>query len=72
MKTTPQVTENHRRRSDIDLGLAVVAAVTPSGTRWTQTDLAAVCGCTLQAIQHIEYRALAKLREHWMRDVEPN
>ncbi len=50
-------------RPDIDLGLAVISAVSTPGLRWTQAAIAEVCNCTPQAIQQIERRALKKLRK---------
>lgn len=46
---------------NIDLGLSVIGAVS-RGERWSQTDIAKVCGCKMQTIQQIEYRALQKLK----------
>lgn len=50
-----------RKNPDVDLGLAVIAALDLK-VPWTQTAIAAVCQCSLQNIQHIERRALQKLR----------
>ena len=50
------------RRQDIDLGLAVLSAVSPPGHQWTLRDIAEVCGCTAEAVRQIERRALQKLR----------
>ncbi len=51
-----------KRRVRLLLGLYAIAEVSPVGHRWTQTDIAAVCGVSLQSIQHYEYRALQKLK----------
>jgi hypothetical protein len=48
--------------ADIDLGLAISGAtLEPNQTR-THDDLAAFCGVSHAAIQHIERRALRKMR----------
>lgn len=51
-----------KRRSNIELGLAVIAALRPAGVVLTQRDIAEICGCSFQRIQQIEWRALEKLR----------
>lgn len=50
------------RCPNIDVGLAVICAVTPKATCWALRDIAEVCGCTFQAIQRIEKKALTKMR----------
>jgi transcriptional regulator len=54
MKMTPS--------SQIDLGLAVLAALRPAHVTLTQEDIAEVCGCTKGAIWFLEKRAMQKLR----------
>jgi hypothetical protein len=46
----------------VDLGLAVLSAIRPQGHSLDTPTIAAACDCSYQAIQQIEYRALAKLR----------
>lgn len=48
---------------DIDLGLAVLAVVSPPHTEWSQSEIARVCGCCRTTIFNIEKAALAKLRK---------
>jgi hypothetical protein len=48
--------------ADIDLGLAVSGATLEPGETRSHEDLAAFCGCSKTNIQHIENRALRKLR----------
>jgi len=50
------------KTDSINLGLAVICAISPPGHCWTQQDIAEVCGCHHRAIQKIEERALRKLR----------
>jgi hypothetical protein len=50
------------KNADIDLGLAVSGATLEPGETRSHEDLAAFCGCSKTAIQHIERRALRKLR----------
>jgi hypothetical protein len=50
------------KTADIDLGLAVSAATLEPGETRSHEDLAAFCGCSKTNIQHIERRALRKLR----------
>jgi hypothetical protein len=50
------------KNADIDLGLAVSGATLKSGETRSHEDMAAFCGCSRQAIEHIERRALRKLR----------
>jgi hypothetical protein len=50
------------KTADIDLGLAVSGATLEPGETRSGEDLAAFCGCSRQAIEHIERRALRKLR----------
>lgn len=48
--------------SEIDLGLAIIAALRHPGECLTQQDIAAWCGCTRQRIEQIEKQALRKIR----------
>src|SRR5690349_9278796 len=50
------------KRERIELGLALLAARAPKGVGHTSREIAAWCGCSVQAIQQIEKRALAKLK----------
>ena len=47
----------------IDLGLAIIACVLLPGESLTAEDMAVWCGCSKSAIQGIERRALAKVRQ---------
>jgi hypothetical protein len=47
----------------IDLGLAVLSALTPPQAALTPAEIAAWCGCTPSMITSIEARALRRLRE---------
>lgn len=49
------------RKPSIDVGLAVISAITPLGYSWRLEDMAEVCGCTRQMISAIERKALRKL-----------
>ena len=60
MKSNPEM--------DIDLGLAVLEALLPSGVSLTQGDIAEVCGCSRSMIYLIELNALKKIRVHLMRE----
>ena len=51
------------RDGSVDAGLHLLALATPRGVCRSQEEIAYVCGCTLQNIQHIERRAKRKLRE---------
>lgn len=55
--------ERIRKSRNIDLALAVVQRITPPGYRWTQEDLAEVCGCKRSAIWWIEQGAFHKIRK---------
>ena len=46
----------------MDLGLAVLAAVSKPGASYTTNEIAAWAGCTHQAITRLELKALRKLR----------
>lgn len=46
----------------IDAGLYLLCLATPRGIERSQKEIAFVCGCTMQNIQAIEYKALRKLR----------
>lgn len=50
------------KSSDIDLGLAVLSALSPKGHCWTLREIAEVCECSCQNIALIERSALKKLR----------
>jgi transcriptional regulator len=50
------------RDGSVDAGLAMLALVTPRGVTRSQEEIAAACGCSVQNIQHIERRALKKIR----------
>lgn len=47
----------------IDLGLALLSCLLMPGESLTSEDMAAWCGCSKSAIQSIERRALAKMRQ---------
>jgi len=47
----------------LDLGLAILSAITPPGVCRTQTEIAAFCNCRRGTIFMIEQRALQKLRK---------
>ena len=47
----------------IDLGLALLSCLLMPGESLTSEDMAAWCGCSKSAIQSIERRALAKVRQ---------
>ena len=49
--------------AQIDLGLALLSCLLRPGESLTSEDMAAWCGCSRSAIQRIERRALAKVRE---------
>jgi DNA-directed RNA polymerase sigma subunit (sigma70/sigma32) len=48
---------------DVDAALRALLSATPRGVPLTQTEIARACGCSMQLIQQIEYRALEKLRD---------
>lgn len=66
-RLTGPVKTGRKRSHSIDLGLAVISAVTPPGHVWHLQDIAEVCGCSQQAISLIEQKALTKLRRHAQR-----
>jgi hypothetical protein len=45
----------------IDLGLAIISAISPPGRAWSYVEIAAFCDCSKTAIQQIERKALRKL-----------
>jgi len=51
-----------RKGLRLELGLAVSRLSMKPGQTRTQPELAAFCGVSHAAIQHIEYRALKKVR----------
>jgi len=51
-----------RKGLRVELGLAVSRLSMKPGQTRTQPELAAFCGVSHAAIQHIEYRALRKVR----------
>ena len=53
----------------IDLGLALLSCLLRPGETLTSEDMAAWCGCSKSAIQQIERRALAKVRERLVADL---
>lgn len=50
------------RNADIDLGLAILSAVTQPGERRSLREIAAYCGCSRNYVWLLEQRALRKLR----------
>jgi hypothetical protein len=55
---------NHGAKTErIDLGLALLAAVTPPRTVLSPAEIAAWCDCTPAMITGIEARALRRMRE---------
>jgi hypothetical protein len=61
---------NHRKHS-IDLGLAVLSAVTPAGVSRTLADIADCCECSCQMIWQIEHRAMRKIRKRLFMQRDP-
>lgn len=53
----------------IDLGLALLSCLLRPGESLTSDDMAAWCGCSRSAIQSIERRALAKLRQRLIAEI---
>ena len=53
----------------IDLGLALLSCLLMPGESLTSEDMAAWCGCSHSAIQAIEKRALAKVRDRLVQDL---
>ena len=53
----------------IDLGLALLSCLLLPGESLTSEDMAAWCGCSRSAIQAIERRALAKVRQRLVEDL---
>ena len=51
-----------KANNQIDLGLAVIAAIRQPGEEMSQTDIAEICGVSNLTIWRIEQRALEKLR----------
>ena len=47
----------------IDLGLAILSAITPPRVTYTAEEIACFCDCSPAMISHIEARALRRLRE---------
>ena len=54
------------KTDDVALGLALLSTVCIPGVPLTDSDIAAWCGCSRQAIQRIERIALRKLRTSLM------
>ena len=54
--------QRRERAFDIDLGMAVIAAVRKPGESMTAAEIAAVCGCSKQAIEQEEKAAIEKLQ----------
>lgn len=50
------------RTERVNLGLAILSCLAIPGVPLTLEDIAAFCDCSRQAIEHIERRALRKLR----------
>jgi hypothetical protein len=62
MKTNQKIADFED--GSIDAGLALLSRIPhPAGEHWTAKDIAFVCGCSVQNIQHIEMRAKAKLKK---------
>jgi hypothetical protein len=60
---TPLPHNDGAKTARIDLGLALLAAVTPPRAMLSPVDIAAWCGCTPAMISSIEARALRRMRE---------
>jgi hypothetical protein len=54
---------NGAKTESIDLGLALLSALTPPRAALTPIDIAAWCGCTPALITSIEARALRRMKE---------
>ena len=52
---------NPEKTERIDLGLAIISAISPPGRRWSYVEISAFCDCSKTAIQQIERKALRKL-----------
>lgn len=51
----------------VEAGLFLLNLTIPRGVELTQQEIADACGCSLQNIQAIEYRALKKIRVEFER-----
>lgn len=58
-----------KERQRIDLGLALLSCLLLPGESLTSEDMAAWCGCSRSAIQGIERRALAKVRQRLVAEI---
>ena len=58
--------KRERGNRDIDLGLAILETIAEPGQRFTQDEIASVCGCSTAYIYLIERRALQKLRNRFL------
>jgi transcription initiation factor TFIIIB Brf1 subunit/transcription initiation factor TFIIB len=59
MKPTPETAKTKR----VNLGLAISGACLNHGETRTLYEIACFCNCSKQAIEHIEKKALRKLRK---------
>jgi hypothetical protein len=59
----PLPRNNGAKSSRIDLGLAVLSAITPRGVELSPQDIAAWCDCTPSMITAIETKALRRMRQ---------
>jgi DNA-directed RNA polymerase sigma subunit (sigma70/sigma32) len=69
-----EITGNGLHKTErVNLGLAILHALTPRGQTHTANDIAAWCDCSHQNIKQIEERALKKLRRRlgpeWAREL---
>jgi hypothetical protein len=64
LRTVDRDVPNNRsaKTERIDLGLAILSALSPAGQVWERIEIAAFCGCTNEYIRAIEFKALKKLR----------
>jgi hypothetical protein len=51
----------------VEAGLYLLEIFTPHGVERTQAEIAFVCGCSLQNIQHYERAALRKIKAELQR-----
>jgi hypothetical protein len=57
-----------RQNPRVNLGLAIAGATLQPGQSRTLREIAAYCGCSMQAVQEIERTAMRKLRNRLMRE----
>ncbi|HYG24499.1 MAG TPA: hypothetical protein VEH04_17100 [Verrucomicrobiae bacterium] len=59
--------KSRQKSDDIEFGLKLLTAIAEPGVRYDAAEIAAWCGCSRQAIEQLESKALARARQEFVK-----